>query len=95
MTSGDLPQKDYARIIARAWADEAFKARLLQDPVSVLKEHGVDVSDDVEVRVLENTDQVIHFVLPARTQDELNEEQLEKVAGGLDPLRHAGDSCFA
>ncbi len=35
-------RKDYAKIIAQAWVDEEFKARLLADPATVLKEHGIE-----------------------------------------------------
>jgi len=75
-------QKQYAQIVAKAWADEEFKARLLQQPVQVLREHGISVPDGVEVRAVENTGNVVHLVLPAQPDDELSEEQLQKVSGG-------------
>jgi hypothetical protein len=53
------------QVVARAWADEAFKQRLLAEPHAVLKEHGISLREDVTVRVLENTAQVVHLVLPA------------------------------
>jgi len=89
-------QKEYAQIIARAWADEGFKARLLREPAKVLRESGISVPDDVEVRVVENTGNVIHFVLPARPDEELSEEQLGNVSAAAwcftacDPI-----SCFS
>lgn len=77
------PQKQFAHIVAKTWADEAFKARFLSEPVQVLKEHGIDVRDGVEVRVVENTKDVVHIVLPARPEQELTEEQLEGLSGGM------------
>ena len=40
-------RKEYAKIIAKAWTDSDFKARLIQDPAAVLKENGILVSDDM------------------------------------------------
>jgi hypothetical protein len=51
-------------VIAKAWADEDFKATLLADPKAALKAQGIDVPDGVTLNVYENTDQVIHLVLP-------------------------------
>jgi hypothetical protein len=31
------------KIIAKAWMDEGFKARLLSDPMATLKEEGVEI----------------------------------------------------
>jgi len=74
-------QKAYGKVVAKAWADANFKAKLLADPKTVLKENGVEIPDDVEFRIVENTDKVVHLILPAR---QLSEEDLEHVAGGND-----------
>jgi hypothetical protein len=42
----------YAQIIARAWADEEFKQRLMSDPRSVLGEFDVKIPRGAEVRVV-------------------------------------------
>jgi len=44
-----------ARLIARAWTDPAFKARLLDDPAGVLAEEGYALAHSPTVRVVENT----------------------------------------
>jgi nitrile hydratase alpha subunit len=54
---------DGARIIARAWVDPAYKARLLADPKAACAELGVDASSIPEVVVLENTDTQHHLVV--------------------------------
>ena len=73
----------WGQIVAKAWQDDAFKKRLLVNPSAVLKEQGLEVSAGVQVRVVENTDQVIHLTLPAKRRDgELSEDELENVAGG-------------
>jgi nitrile hydratase alpha subunit len=52
-----------ARLVARAWVDPGFKARLLADPKAACAELGVDASGINEFVVLENTDRVRHLVV--------------------------------
>ena len=76
-------QNRYGKIVAKAWTDEAFKARLMSDPKSIFKENGIDVPEDVEVKVVENTDKLIHFSLPPKPEEgDLSDEELEKIAAG-------------
>jgi len=74
--------KRYGQLVARAWGDAAFKARLLAEPAAVLAEHGIPVPPGVEVRAVENTDRVLYLALPPAPSDELSDEQLDAVAGG-------------
>lgn len=73
--------KQWSQIIARAWADESFKARLLAEPRAVLREHGLETAPEIEVKVVEDTEQVRHFVLPASPAGELTDEELSPTAG--------------
>jgi hypothetical protein len=73
--------KRWGQIVAQAWQDESFKRRLLADPTAVLKEHGISVPAGVQVRIVENTDQVRYLTLPLRPSQELSEADLEKVTG--------------
>lgn len=52
-----------ARLVARAWVDPDFKARLLADPKAACAELGVDASSMLEFVVVENTDEVHHLVV--------------------------------
>jgi len=70
-----------AQLIAKAWSDPAFKARLVADPGAVFRAEGFHIPDGQEIKVLENTENLRHFVLPA-APGELTDEQLERVAGG-------------
>ena len=54
-----------AQLFAACWKDEALKARFMSDPKAVLKEHGLDVPDGMDVKVVENADDV-HITCPAR-----------------------------
>ncbi len=40
--------------VTKAWSDEEFKAKLMADPKSVLKENGVDVAEALKVEIDEN-----------------------------------------
>jgi len=54
---------DGARIVARAWADPAYRARLLANPKAAAAELGIDASSVTEVVVVENSDDVHHLVV--------------------------------
>ncbi len=54
---------DGARLVARAWVDPAFKARLLADPKAACAELGIDASAIPHFVVLENTERVHHVVV--------------------------------
>jgi Nitrile hydratase, alpha chain len=79
---GDFEQR-WTQLMARAWADPAFKAKLLADPASVLKESGLQVPAGITIKVVENTDKVVHLTLPLPpAPEELSEEELHQAAGG-------------
>ena len=59
-------QQKWAKVVAQAWTDDGFKRKLLSEPTSVLNEAGLNVPDGVKVDALENTDRLIHLVLPAK-----------------------------
>ena len=52
-----------ARLVARAWTDPDFKAKLMADPKKVCAEMGIDASTLNEFVILENTDRVRHMVV--------------------------------
>jgi hypothetical protein len=85
----DLPRKEdnvvekqWAQVVARAWSDEAFKRRLLAHPTAVLKEAGLAVPGGVQFKVVENTERLIHLILPPAPSGELAGEELLGVVGG-------------
>ena len=71
----------YGKIIAKAWRDPAFKAKLIADPQATLKQAGVPVPAGVTVKVVENTDTHFHLVLPPKPAGALSDEALDKAAG--------------
>ena len=55
---------DGAKVVAHAWADPDFRARLLEDPVSALTELGYTLPDTTpHLSVVENTEQVHYIVV--------------------------------
>ena len=56
----------------------SYRARVVREPRPVLREFGVDLADDVEVRVHDSTAELRYMVLPQRPggTDGWSEEQL-------------------
>lgn len=52
-----------AKIIARAWVDPAFKARLLADTKSAVAEMGVDTGSLIKIAAVENTESLHNVVV--------------------------------
>ena len=52
-----------AKLVARAWVDPAFKARLIGDPKAACAEMEIDATGINEFVVLENTEKVRHMVV--------------------------------
>ena len=61
-----LDEVDHAtgqRVVARAWADPQYKARLMQDGKTALMELGIEPGGYRELQVVENTEKVHHVVV--------------------------------
>jgi nitrile hydratase len=52
-----------AKLVARAWVEPEFKARLIADPKAACAELGIDATALNEMVVLENTEKVRHMVV--------------------------------
>ena len=77
------------KIIARAYEDEEFKKKLLEDATSVFNEYGMGVSEGKTIRVVEEGESVTEddpnvktIVLPKKESGELSDAELEGVVGG-------------
>ena len=57
-------RKQWSKIVARAWADENFKARLKAEPRTVLAEAGIELDDDMKYTVVEELEKQVVLVLP-------------------------------
>jgi hypothetical protein len=79
----------FARVIAKAWGDDAFRAQLLADPTTVLGGEGINAPEGKTFAIVEDTDDVVHVVLPARPT-ELSDDELDSVAGGMSYIPPCG-----
>ncbi len=90
-----------ARLIGRAWLDEALYRRLVNEPAATLRDNGLILEDFVEVRINQARDAVpvlqgtqgetVIYVLPLPPRpDDLTDEQIndfiEGRTEGLPPL---------
>lgn len=66
MTQQTDGQKQWAKIVAKAWADEKYKARLLAEPRAVLAEEGVELDEDMEYTVVEELEKQVVLILPQK-----------------------------
>jgi len=69
-------QKQWGMLVARVWDDPDLKQRLLADPAAVLAEHGIEIPEGVDMRVVEDTEQVRYLVLPTSPTEELSDDEL-------------------
>lgn len=85
----DDKAQQFQQVIAKCWADETFKQKLIADPAATLKQEGLDVPEGMSVSAVENTDNVLHLVIPPRPAA-LSDEELDNVAGGRADLINCG-----
>jgi len=72
-------------IIKKAQSDKEFRKILVENPKEALRNFGVQISEEVEVKVVEESPKILYLVLPVNP-DELTYEQMDDVTGG-------GNSC--
>ena len=73
-----------AKIVAKAWQNPEFKARLLKDPKAIVEEvTGEKLPADMKVSLFEETDSSVCLILPRNPDEELSDNGLEKIVGGV------------
>lgn len=91
----EVQRKKIGQLIAKCWADDGFKQKLLADPAATLNAEGVEVPTGLSIMAIEDTDKVFHLIIPAKPTD-LSDEDLDKVAGGAKvSFPCAGGGCFS
>ena len=58
-------QQIYADIVARYYGDPDFKAKVDANPTETLTAAGLDIPEGTRVKLLFNTQNLVHVVLPA------------------------------
>ncbi len=78
------------KILARVLKDVDFKKALIENPGEILsKEYGIKLPEGVTLRIIEDTPEVKHVVLPCiepAALEELSEETIDKIAAGGEDL---------
>jgi len=104
-------QESFQKIVQEAWKNEIFKKELINNPVKAIEKlmgEKIQLPEGKTLVVRDQTDEsVVYINIPAeQNMDdiELNEEQLEAVAGGADlsliyndpkfPPIWGGEGCF-
>ena len=80
----DFPVSVKAALL-KSCADQKFKERLLSKPTETLRGEGHALAADVGVEVVQDTDTIVHLVLPFNrlaTERELSDADLASVTGG-------------
>lgn len=92
METKDLKTLELNQLIAeKAGENEEFRLALLSDPKSALeKEFAVTFPEGINVQVHVENSRELHLIIPAQNIDELSDDQLEDVAGGV-AARHPGN----
>ena len=74
------------QVLAASATHPDLRASLLADPRAALRHVGIEIREGVEIRVVENTPEVLHLTLPPAAppveSDDLSDEQLEAASGG-------------
>lgn len=58
-------QQIYADIVAKYYGDPDFKAKVDADPTAALVAEGLEIPEGANVKLLFNTESLLHIVLPA------------------------------
>ncbi|MBO2944018.1 NHLP leader peptide family RiPP precursor [Paenibacillus sp. F411] len=67
------------QLIQKAWEDPSFKAKLLADPRSAIKEAlGVWIPDHIQVRTVEENSNEFYLVIPPNPSGVIKSEAKEK-----------------
>jgi hypothetical protein len=84
VTRRDIEQK----IVALAWKDEDFRRKFLADPKQQFEERlGTKLPVALRMAAWQEDENNLHFVIPQKPNvdiAELSDEDLEKIAGGID-----------
>lgn len=73
--------------------DPEYRTRMEANPREVLTEQGVEVPKSLDVRVVANDADTMHFVFPPDPNEALSDEELSSVSGGVRASSAASVGC--
>lgn len=77
----DLQLSDLDKLRLECAVDQSLRVRLVQDPVAVLAERGIEVPEGVSIDVVEDTLQSHTITLPPYVGSDLSDDALPKTVG--------------
>jgi hypothetical protein len=87
MMDQESSRQKTAAIVAKALQDDGYRAELLANPkYAIQQEFGKELPLGLDVRVVEESANVIYLVLPPKPVVELSDADLQTVGGGCYPL---------
>ena len=90
MTPTQKAAAAHAMILSKAWCDPAFKARLLANAPAALRSLGLGMRPGTTLKVVEDTDNYVHLVLPPRPAGVLSQKALDRMAADAGATWPAG-----
>lgn len=64
MTPNEQNLTVFSQAVARSWRDPGYRQELVGDPGKVLREAGMSLPENVQIKALEDTAELTHVVLP-------------------------------
>ncbi|WP_372571986.1 nitrile hydratase subunit alpha [Ruegeria jejuensis] len=85
-----------AEFLNKVWSDDAYRAQLQNDPKAALAEFGAQISDDVEIEFVMDTENVKYLHIPyAPAYGEISDSDLLNAVGGSTPLCYSAAVSIA
>ena len=79
--SNDDWQQIRAKIIAKAWADDEFRSQFVKDPRAVISSMGIQVPEEAELVVHEDSADKYNLVIPSRpAEGEMSDADLDNIS---------------
>lgn len=70
---------DYIKTVSKP----DFISLAKKNPQAAAKKLGLSINSNVNIKVTKNTAKVMHLVLPPKPVDEINDSELQNMAGGF------------
>jgi hypothetical protein len=74
--------KKLGSVIKKAWEDDAFMQRLLDNATTVLAEEGIQIPEGMKVQAVTNSEKLSYLVVPPKPSKEIDLDGLDYVVGG-------------
>ncbi|HEV7489151.1 MAG TPA: NHLP leader peptide family RiPP precursor [Thermoanaerobaculia bacterium] len=80
MSTYGKEQKEYAKVIVKAWMDDAFRARLIANPRQVLEGEGFEIPAGIAITITTNSSpSSIALFLPPRPEGVADDKLIDRV----------------